>query len=127
MGEIIKLKVSMAGMPPPTARWLHNGEPLTSGGRYEITHTDRYLNLRISDARRADRGEYQAHGVNSLGEDVASFLVTVTGNLSRIYYMTLFIFIMIQPNRFRFGRPQATFVFSMVILRVKFCYFYLPF
>ncbi|KAL1456664.1 hypothetical protein WDU94_001377 [Cyamophila willieti] len=78
MGEIIKLKVSVAGMPPPTARWLHNGEPLTSGGRYEITHTDKYLNLRINDARRGDRGEYQAHGVNSLGEDMASFLVTVT-------------------------------------------------
>uniref|UniRef100_A0A8D9ERA3 Titin n=1 Tax=Cacopsylla melanoneura TaxID=428564 RepID=A0A8D9ERA3_9HEMI len=78
MGEIIKLKVSVAGMPPPTARWLHNGEPLTSGGRYEITHSDKYLSLRINDARRGDRGEYQAHGVNSLGEDMASFLVTVT-------------------------------------------------
>lgn len=50
-----------------------------AGGRYEITHTDKYLNLRINDARRGDRGEYQAHAVNSLGEDMASFLVTVTG------------------------------------------------
>ncbi|GLH01380.1 Uncharacterized protein GBIM_07535, partial [Gryllus bimaculatus] len=78
MGELIRLKVSVAGRPLPRVTWLHNGEPLPFGGRYEVTNTERASALRVSEARRADRGEYQVRATSRLGEDAAAFLVTVT-------------------------------------------------
>ena len=77
--EVISLKVSVAGRPLPRATWYHNGEPIPFGGRYEVSNTDRSSGLRISEARRADRGEYQVRASSRLGEHVVSFLVTVTG------------------------------------------------
>jgi hypothetical protein len=77
--EVIRLKVSVAGRPLPRATWYHDGEPIPFGGRYEVSNTDRSSGLRISEARRADRGEYQVRATSRLGEHVVSFLVTVTG------------------------------------------------
>lgn len=36
--------------------------------------------LKIPDAKRSDRGEYIVKAANKLGDDTASFLVTVTGD-----------------------------------------------
>lgn len=80
-GEMIRLKVSTAGRPLPRVSWYHNGELIQHGGRYEITDTERNSVIRINEAMREDRGEYLIKGINKIGEDVASFLVTVTGNL----------------------------------------------
>ncbi|XP_058830119.1 titin [Topomyia yanbarensis] len=76
--EIIRLKVGIAGQPTPVVEWSHNGELLSSGGRYEIETTDKHSALRISNAQRSDRGEYNLRAYNKLGDDYASFLVTVT-------------------------------------------------
>nr|CAD7409633.1 unnamed protein product [Timema cristinae] len=76
--EVIRLKVSVAGRPLPRVTWFHNGEQVTFGGRYEVNNTDKTSSLRVMEARRADRGEYQVKATNRLGEDVASFLVTIT-------------------------------------------------
>jgi hypothetical protein len=77
--EVIRLKVSVAGRPLPRTTWYHDGEPIPFGGRYEVNNTDRSSALRISEARRMDRGEYQVRATSRLGEDTVSFLVTVTG------------------------------------------------
>lgn len=42
--------------------------------------------MRIPAAKRKDRGEYTVKAVNKLGEDIASFLVTVTGYHLINYY-----------------------------------------
>lgn len=76
--EVIRLKVGLAGQPTPLVEWSHNGELLTNGGRYEIETSDKNSSLRISNAQRSDRGEYNLRAINKLGEDYASFLVTVT-------------------------------------------------
>lgn len=76
--EVIRLKVGLAGQPTPIVEWSHNGEVLTNGGRYEIETSDKNSSLRISNAQRSDRGEYNLRAINKLGEDYASFLVTVT-------------------------------------------------
>lgn len=81
--EVIRLKVSVAGRPLPRATWYHDGEPIPFGGRYEVSNTDRSSGLRISEARRMDRGEYQVRATSRLGEDTVSFLVTVTGEEPR--------------------------------------------
>ncbi|KAK9680859.1 Fibronectin type III domain [Popillia japonica] len=56
----------------------HNGEAIHNSERYEIENFDNSTTLRIAEAKRAHRGEYQVKAINKLGQDQASFLVTVT-------------------------------------------------
>lgn len=78
LGEVIRLKVSMAGRPAPLVFWSHNGESIQNGERYEIENNEKFSILKINEAARSDRGEYQVKAVNKIGEDITSFLVTVT-------------------------------------------------
>lgn len=77
-GEVLRLKVGVAGQPPPSVTWLHEGEVVPNSGRFEISNTDRNSLLKIDSIQRDDRGEYSVRAWNRLGEDVTSFLVTVT-------------------------------------------------
>ncbi|XP_070163477.1 muscle M-line assembly protein unc-89-like [Polyergus mexicanus] len=76
--ETIRLKVSLAGKPPPTVTWYHDGELISKDARHIFEMMDGESVLKIPDAKRNDRGEYTVKATNKLGEDVASFLVTVT-------------------------------------------------
>uniref|UniRef100_A0A182PH85 Titin n=1 Tax=Anopheles epiroticus TaxID=199890 RepID=A0A182PH85_9DIPT len=76
--EAVRMKVGLAGRPPPMVEWSHNGEPLENDGRHEIVTTDKNSTLKITSTKRSDRGEYHIRALNKLGEDNASFLVTVT-------------------------------------------------
>ncbi|XP_050456846.1 titin homolog [Cataglyphis hispanica] len=76
--ETIRLKVSLAGKPPPTVTWYHDGELISKDARHVFEVMDGESVLKIPDAKRNDRGEYTVKATNKLGEDVASFLVTVT-------------------------------------------------
>ncbi|KAJ8898119.1 hypothetical protein PR048_003479 [Dryococelus australis] len=76
--EVLRLKVGVAGRPLPRVAWLRGGHPIVFGGRHEVRNTDKSSSLRVSDARRADSGEYQVRATNRLGEDMATFTVTVT-------------------------------------------------
>lgn len=78
LGEAIRLKVSIAGRPTPLVFWSHNGESIQNGERYEVENSDKFSILKITEAARTDRGEYQVKAVNKIGDDIASFLVTVT-------------------------------------------------
>ncbi|CAH1976532.1 unnamed protein product [Acanthoscelides obtectus] len=78
IGEQIRLKVSVAGRPTPLVFWSHNGESLKNSDRCEIESFETASILKISEARREDRGEYQIKAVNKISQDVQSFLVTVT-------------------------------------------------
>lgn len=76
--ELVRLKVGIAGRPTPTVTWTHNGDEIKSGGRFDVETTDKNSTLKISNSDRSDRGEYILHAENKLGEDITSFLVTVT-------------------------------------------------
>ncbi|XP_063235506.1 titin homolog [Bacillus rossius redtenbacheri] len=76
--EMLRLKVSVAGRPLPRVAWSHEGRPVKFGGRHEVRDTERSSSLRVVDARRSDSGEYKVKATNRLGEDVATFTVTVT-------------------------------------------------
>ncbi|KMR05376.1 myosin light chain smooth muscle [Lasius niger] len=76
--ETIRLKVSLAGKPPPTVTWYHDGELISKDARHVFEVMDGESILKIPDAKRNDRGEYTVKATNKLGEDAASFLVTVT-------------------------------------------------
>lgn len=77
--ETIRLKVSLAGKPPPTIIWYHDGELISKDARHVFEVMDGESILKIPEAKRNDRGEYTIKATNKLGEDAASFLVTVTG------------------------------------------------
>lgn len=81
-GEVIKLKVGIAGRPTPAISWSHNGEIINNSARCEITSNDKNSFLKITKATRKDRGEYNVRAINKLGEFNASFLVTVTAKPS---------------------------------------------
>lgn len=76
--EVVRLKVGVAGQPPPAITWLHEGEVIVPGGRFEVTNTEKNSLLKIDNVQRSDRGEYMVRAWNKLGEDNTSFLVTVT-------------------------------------------------
>ncbi|XP_058807498.1 uncharacterized protein LOC131673494 isoform X2 [Phymastichus coffea] len=78
-GETIRLKATNGGRPAPSITWYHNGEIIIVDSRHHFESiTDNETILKITDAKRQDRGEYSIRAINKLGEDVASFLVTVT-------------------------------------------------
>ncbi|XP_016904994.2 muscle M-line assembly protein unc-89 isoform X2 [Apis cerana] len=76
--ETIRLKVSLAGRPPPSVIWYHDGEVVLTDERHVFESMDGESILKIPDAKRVDRGEYVVKAINKLGEDTSSFLVTVT-------------------------------------------------
>ncbi|XP_076170609.1 uncharacterized protein LOC143148292 isoform X2 [Ptiloglossa arizonensis] len=76
--ETIRLKVSLAGRPSPMVYWYHNGESIPNDERHIFETMDGESVLKISDAKRIDRGEYTVKAMNKLGDDTSSFLVTVT-------------------------------------------------
>ncbi|CAB0005657.1 unnamed protein product [Nesidiocoris tenuis] len=59
LGEVIRLKVAVSGRPQPDVAWFHDGEQLTADGRIEMAVTDKHALVKIADATRLDRGEYQ--------------------------------------------------------------------
>lgn len=81
-GETMRLKVGIAGRPTPTITWSHNGEAIRRGPRIDLLTNEKNSFLKISNATRADRGEYHLRAVNKLGEFSTSFLVTVTAKPS---------------------------------------------
>ncbi|CAB0030903.1 unnamed protein product [Trichogramma brassicae] len=83
-GETIRLKATNGGRPPPSITWYHDGDIIIADERHNFESiTDNESILKILDANRQDRGEYSIRAINKLGEDVASFLVTVTGQRTR--------------------------------------------
>lgn len=76
---MIRLKVTVAGRPRPELFWYHNGELLQKSERVEVSNAGMGSMVKIMNACRDDRGEYVLRGENKIGEDIASFLVTVTG------------------------------------------------
>lgn len=78
INETVFLKTTIVGKPTPVVDWRHDGQPIESDGRVEITTSPKFSILKIHSARRNDRGEYQVHARNNIGEDTAAFLVTIT-------------------------------------------------
>ncbi|KAH9642341.1 hypothetical protein HF086_004873, partial [Spodoptera exigua] len=78
INETVFLKTTIVGKPTPTVEWRHDGQPIVVDDRVEISNTSKFSVLKIHSARRSDRGEYQIHAKNRIGEDTAAFLVTIT-------------------------------------------------
>lgn len=77
-GETVLLKVAIVGKPIPVVQWTHDGKDIVDDDRIMVTQGDKFSTLRLTNANREDRGEYQIVAKNDIGEDVTSFLVTIT-------------------------------------------------
>lgn len=77
-GETLVLKVAVAGKPNPEIQWRHDGQNVEENDRIQVSNGDKFSSLRIINASREDRGEYQVNAKNTVGEDLASILVTIT-------------------------------------------------
>lgn len=78
INETVFLKMTIVGKPTPVIEWRHDGLPIVLDDRVQISNTPKFSMLKINSARRSDRGEYQVHARNAIGEDTAAFLVTIT-------------------------------------------------
>lgn len=78
VNETVFLKTVIVGKPSPSVEWRHDGQPIVTDERVEISNATKFSVLKIHSARRSDRGEYQVHASNAIGEDTAAFLVTIT-------------------------------------------------
>ena len=78
-GDAIRLRVEFTGRPRPTVTWYHeNNVIVPDGGRMEVeTEGTDCTVLKVAQAKRSDRGEYSVKLQSGLGEDSASFLVTI--------------------------------------------------
>ena len=79
-GDVIRLKVNFTGRPRPEVLWFHENVQLETGDRHEIETGADSTVLKVAPANRTDRGEYSLRLQSNLGEDSASFLVTVASN-----------------------------------------------
>lgn len=110
--ETIRLKVSLAGRPTPIIIWYHDGELISKDTRHIFEVMDGESVLKIPDAKRSDRGEYTVKVTNKLGEDIASFLVTVTGGnikylLFKFYIVSSIIYYFFELSILSTDRPAA--------------------
>lgn len=77
-GDDIHLKVNFTGRPTPTVAWFHETTQLFHGAsRCTIETGVDFTALKVTQARRSDRGEYSVKLQSEMGEDAASLLVTV--------------------------------------------------
>jgi len=86
-GDVIRLKINFTGRPRPEVTWFHENTQLDSSERREIETGEDYTILKVSPAVRADRGEYSVRLQSNLGEDAASFLVTVASKYFDYFYI----------------------------------------
>ena len=85
-GDTIRLKVNFTGRPKPEVTWYHETVALFSSGRYEVEIGNDFTALRVLRATRSDRGEYSVKLQSGLGEDGASFLVTVASKRFAFFF-----------------------------------------
>lgn len=77
-GESVQLKIPFTGNPPPKVQWFKGDEEIEPGAQFDIESDDRHTILTIRDATREDSGEYRLVVSNALGQDSASFNVSVS-------------------------------------------------
>lgn len=89
---MIRLKVEFSGRPRPEVSWYHNNQLMAPGGRMEIEVLTDCTVLKVAQARRTDRGEYSVKLQSGLGEDSASFLVTIASKLTLLQKKFTFLY-----------------------------------
>ncbi|KHN81711.1 Titin [Toxocara canis] len=76
-GHEAVISATVRGFPEPAIAWTRNGESITTGDKYQLSHSGEITTLKIRDATREDAGNYDLKAVNSAGTDTAQILLEV--------------------------------------------------
>uniref|UniRef100_I3K0N8 Peroxidasin n=1 Tax=Oreochromis niloticus TaxID=8128 RepID=I3K0N8_ORENI len=76
-GQDVQIPCSAQGQPQPVLTWNKDGVQVTESGKFHIS-PEGYLE--VKDVGTADAGRYECVARNPIGYQVASMVLTVTGN-----------------------------------------------
>lgn len=78
-GSSVRLACRAMGTPEPTFQWYKDDQPISAGGRYDISQSVSGFTLVIKDCQVEDSGEYKCEATNKAGSVSTAAKVTVTG------------------------------------------------
>lgn len=82
----------MAGSPPMSINWFHNGMKLVSGEKHNITFTDNLCILEVNSLSNSDTGTYTCKATNVAGSDECSAVLTVQGQYIMVSKLSELLF-----------------------------------
>ena len=83
-GNSLVMEGAASGRPPPSVRFLKDGETISAGDRYSLDRTpDGGLRLTVADVEPDDSGEYTFVAQNEGGVTSSSQQISVSGISSR--------------------------------------------
>ena len=74
VGQQVKFKVSISGIPKPSYQWYHNDQPVEEDYAHEVTKEG---SLVMATAEEKHRGTYKLVAENSAGVDEKSLVLIV--------------------------------------------------
>ncbi|XP_066257895.1 uncharacterized protein [Euwallacea similis] len=80
-GQKIKLECEVAGLPPPTLTWSHNGKPVKETREIKLQYEGNKATLVVLEAFPKDAGTYTVSAKNISGETSSTSTVSVKGRL----------------------------------------------
>ena len=78
-GSSIRLACRAMGTPEPTFLWYKDGQPISAGGRFDISQSVSGFVLVIKDCQVEDSGKYKCEATNKAATIDTSAKVTVQG------------------------------------------------
>ena len=78
-GSSVRLACRAMGTPEPTFQWYKDDQPISAGGRYDISQSVSGFTMVIKDCQVEDSGEYKCEAANKAGSVSTAAKITVTG------------------------------------------------
>lgn len=78
-GSSVRLACRAMGTPEPSFQWFKDNQPISAGGRFDISQSVSGFTLVIKDCRVEDSGEYKCEAINKAGSVSTAAKVTVNG------------------------------------------------
>ena len=78
-GSSIRLACRAMGTPEPTFQWFKDDQPISAGGRFDISQAVSGFTLVIKDCLVEDSGEYKCEATNKAGSVSTAAKITVNG------------------------------------------------
>uniref|UniRef100_A0A914CI05 Ig-like domain-containing protein n=1 Tax=Acrobeloides nanus TaxID=290746 RepID=A0A914CI05_9BILA len=82
--DMLKLEVTVIGVPDPKVVWYKDGQKLDYSTEYRIVDEDkRKFSLTVLSAAKKHAGTYECHAENSIGKEVSTCKVTIREGRSK--------------------------------------------
>ena len=83
-GTILRLPVTVEGVPKPKVEWTHNKEHLRSTKNVQLDAKNIYHTCNVKNTTKEDSGTYKVTAKNKAGSTTAEFELMVIGKLAVI-------------------------------------------